>query len=100
MLGSGDSPHEKVENPCALAQTLLLLVICAWIIPEAIARLSCKEVRIDASVWAFAVMATSIVVDVNRSTVLERAAAEQDSQSLEARLEESLGQSARELTLF
>ena len=76
--------HGKVENLSALAETLLLLVTCAWIINEAISRLFFKTVEIDASVWAFGVMAMSIIVDVNRSRVLQRVADKHDSQALEA----------------
>jgi cation diffusion facilitator family transporter len=76
--------HGKVENLSALAETLLLLVTCAWIVNEAISRLFFKHMEIDVSVWAFAVMAMSIIVDVNRSRVLKRVAEEQNSQALEA----------------
>jgi cation diffusion facilitator family transporter len=76
--------HGKVENLSALAETLLLLVTCAWIIYEAVNRLFFKQVHIDANVWAFAVMAMSIIVDVNRSRVLSRVAKEHNSQALEA----------------
>ena len=76
--------HGKVENIAALAETLLLLVTCVWIIYEAVSRLFFKEVHIDVTVWAFAVMAMSIVVDFNRSRALRRAAEKYDSQALEA----------------
>jgi cation diffusion facilitator family transporter len=76
--------HGKVENLSALAETLLLLVTCVWIVYEAINRLFFKHVEIDASVWAFAVMAMSIIVDINRSRVLGRAAKKHSSQALEA----------------
>jgi cation diffusion facilitator family transporter len=76
--------HGKVENLSALAETLLLLVTCVWIVNEAISRLFFKQVEIDVSVWAFAVMAMSIIVDVNRSRVLKRVAEEHSSQALEA----------------
>jgi len=76
--------HGKVENLSALAETLLLLVTCVWIVNEAVSRLFFQHVEIDASVWAFAVMAMSIIVDVNRSRVLSRVAEKHDSQALEA----------------
>jgi cation diffusion facilitator family transporter len=76
--------HGKVENLSALAETLLLLVTCAWIVQEAITRLFFKSVHIDASIWAFAVMVMSILIDVNRSRMLKRVAEEHDSQALEA----------------
>jgi cation diffusion facilitator family transporter len=76
--------HGKVENLSALAETLLLLITCAWIVQEAINRLFFETVHIDASVWAFAVMGVSIFVDINRSRVLKRVAEKHDSQALEA----------------
>jgi cation diffusion facilitator family transporter len=76
--------HGKVENLSALFETLLLLVTCLWIIGEAVSRLSTKSVDIEVTVWSFAVMATSIVVDVSRSRVLYRAARKFNSQALEA----------------
>ncbi len=76
--------HGKVENLSALFETLLLLVTCAWIIYEAVDRLVFKEAEVEASVWAFAIMGTSIIVDINRSRMLYRAARKHRSQALEA----------------
>lgn len=76
--------HGKVENLSALAETILLLITCAWIIYEAVNRLLFKAVEIDANAWAFAVMAISIIVDFNRSRALQRTAERHDSQALEA----------------
>ncbi len=76
--------HGKVENFSALVETLLLLVTCVWIIHESVDRLFFKSVTVDASAWAFAVMLVSIVVDVNRSKMLSRAAKKFNSQALEA----------------
>jgi len=76
--------HGKVENLSALVETLLLLGTCGWIIYESIQRLTSRQVRVDASFWAFAVMAISIAVDVSRSRMLARVAAKHRSQALEA----------------
>lgn len=76
--------HGKVENLSALFETLLLLVTCVWIIYEAVQRLWFKTVEVDASAWAFAIMAVSIAVDVTRSRILARVAKKYDSQALEA----------------
>jgi cation diffusion facilitator family transporter len=76
--------HGKVENLSALFETLLLLITCAWIIYEAVQRLFYKTVVLDISVWAFVVMAISIVIDVNRSRMLYQAAHKHNSQALEA----------------
>jgi divalent metal cation (Fe/Co/Zn/Cd) transporter len=63
---------------------LLLLVTCAWIIYEAIQRLFFKSVEVEASIWAFLIMAVSIGVDFTRSRALARVAKRYDSQALEA----------------
>ena len=76
--------HGKVENLSALFETLLLLGTCVWIIYEAMQRLFFKPVEIDVSIWAFIVMAISIVVDSSRSRVLNRVAKKYNSQALEA----------------
>jgi cation diffusion facilitator family transporter len=76
--------YGKVENLSALVETLLLLVTCIWIIYEAIERLFFKSVEIEASFWAFGVMAVSIVVDISRSRILYQAARKHNSQALEA----------------
>jgi cation diffusion facilitator family transporter len=76
--------HGKVENLSALFETLLLLATCLWIIYEAVQRLWFKTVDVDASAWAFAIMAVSIVVDFTRSRMLARVAKKYDSQALEA----------------
>lgn len=66
--------HEKVENLSALAETALLLVTCAWIVWEAVDRLFYNEAEITLTWWAFAVVAVSLLVDVNRSAMLRRVA--------------------------
>jgi cation diffusion facilitator family transporter len=76
--------HGKIENLSALFETLLLLGTSAWIINEAIQRLFYRHAEVTASVWAFVVMGTSIVVDFTRSRILYRAAKKHNSQALEA----------------
>lgn len=76
--------HGKVENVSALVETMLLMVTCVWIIHEAYDRLVVREVHVDASLWAFAVMVISIAVDVGRSRMLYRVARKHNSQALEA----------------
>jgi cation diffusion facilitator family transporter len=76
--------HGKIENLSALVETLLLLVTCGWIIYEAVERLISKRVQVDASIWAFGVLAVSIFVDVTRSRMLKRVAVKHRSQALEA----------------
>jgi len=76
--------HGKIENLSALFETLLLLATSAWIIYEAIQRLFFKPVEVEVSIWAFLVMATSIVIDFTRSRILYAAAKKHNSQALEA----------------
>lgn len=76
--------HGKAENLSALFETLLLLVTCFWILYEATHRLLFHSVALKVTFWSFAIMITSIVVDVSRSRVLYRAARKYHSQALEA----------------
>src|SRR5512138_1625239 len=61
--------HGKIENLSALFETVLLLATSAWIIYEAIDRLFFRPAKVDASIWAFVVMGTSIVIDYGRSRI-------------------------------
>lgn len=76
--------HGKVENLSALFETLLLLATSGWIIYEAINRLFFNPAQVEASAWAFIVMGTSIIIDINRSKMLSKAAKKYNSQALEA----------------
>jgi len=74
--------HGKVENFSAFIETGLLLLTCLWIVYEATKRLFFHSVEIEPSVWAFVVMAISIMVDFWRSRRLKRIADKYDSQAL------------------
>jgi cation diffusion facilitator family transporter len=76
--------HGRFENVSALFETALLLATCVWVAWEAIDRLLNGGRHVDASIWAFAVMAVSIVVSWSRARALTRAAREHGSQALEA----------------
>ncbi len=76
--------HGRVENLSALFETLLLLVTCVWIINGAVVRLTSGRIEVEVTIWSFAVMATSIVVDISRSRMLYRIARKHNSQALEA----------------
>ena len=76
--------HGKVENLSALAETLLLLGTCVWIVWEAMRRLLYHRIEVEVTIWSFVVMATSIVIDISRSRMLARAAKKYNSQALEA----------------
>lgn len=76
--------HGKAENLAALAETLLLLFTCGWIVHEAVDRLFWNPSPVQISVWAFAVMIISMAVDFNRARMLSRVAKKHKSQALEA----------------
>jgi cation diffusion facilitator family transporter len=76
--------HGKIENLSALAETLLLLFTCAWIVWEAVHRLRSHHALVQVTIWSLVVMLTSIVIDVSRSRMLARMARKYHSQALEA----------------
>jgi cation diffusion facilitator family transporter len=76
--------HGKVENFSAFVETGLLLLTCAWIIYEAASRLFFRQIEIEPSMAAFAVMLLSMGIDWWRSRALGRIANKYDSQALEA----------------
>jgi cation diffusion facilitator family transporter len=76
--------HGRAENLSAIVQGGLLLGTASWITYESVKRIFFEDVAVEASLWAFAVMATSIVVDMWRSRMLSRAARRYRSRALEA----------------
>src|ERR1019366_783160 len=76
--------HGKIESFSAFLETGLLLLAGVWIVYEAAKRLFFHFVQIEPTIWAFAVMGTSIVVDYWRSRRLRRIADKYDSQALHA----------------
>jgi len=77
--------HGKVESVSALIETGLLFVLSGVVIWEAVKRLTGADSHaVEATVWAFAVIVVSIVVDFLRARLLYRVAAETRSEALEA----------------
>ncbi|MEG1610539.1 MAG: cation diffusion facilitator family transporter, partial [Bilophila sp.] len=76
--------YGKIENLSALAETLLLLVTCVWIVREAVERLFFSSPEIKPSWWGVGIILVSLLVDVNRSAMLRRVAKKHKSQALEA----------------
>lgn len=76
--------HGKIEHLSAFIETALLLVTCGWIVWEAANRLFFRQVHVQPSAWAVAVMFISIVIDTFRSRALSRVAQKYHSQALEA----------------
>lgn len=76
--------HGKVENLAAFVETVLLVITSAWIVKEAIGRLTGEGPEVRAGWVGFAVIAISIAIDVVRSRDLARVARMSKSQALEA----------------
>ncbi|HEY7229455.1 MAG TPA: cation-efflux pump [Pseudolabrys sp.] len=77
--------HGKVEAVSALAETALLFLLSGVVIWEAIKRLVEHEAHVvEATVWAFAVIALSIIVDFFRARALTQTAEKTASQALRA----------------
>ena len=76
--------HGRAENLSALAETLLLLGMCAYVGWEGAHRLIERSSPVVPSLWGVGVMAVSMIVDINRVRVLRRVAREARSQALEA----------------
>jgi cation diffusion facilitator family transporter len=77
--------HGKIESITALAETALLFLLSGVVMWEAAKRLIEHETHIvEATVWAFAVMVVSIIVDFFRARALNRTAKATASHALEA----------------
>jgi cation diffusion facilitator family transporter len=77
--------HGKFESISALAQTALLFLLAAVVIYEAVTRLiNHQGAEVQATVWAFGVIALSIVVDFFRARALTKTAKATSSHALEA----------------
>jgi cation diffusion facilitator family transporter len=76
--------HGKFEHVSAFVETGLLLGTCAWIVAEAALRLFLHAVHVRPNVWAFGVMAFSMMVDASLSRSLVRVSKKYGSQALEA----------------
>jgi cation diffusion facilitator family transporter len=76
--------HGKVESLSAMVEVLLLLGTCVWVVYSAANRLRQGHVEIEVTIWSFAVMLLSVIVDFSRSRMLSRTARKHGSQALEA----------------
>ena len=76
--------HGKIENLSAFLESVLLVITCAWIVYEAISRLIADDSGVKVTVWSYAVVIISIVIDISRSRMLFKAAKRNNSQALEA----------------
>lgn len=76
--------HARAENLGAMGEALLLVVTAGWVLREAYMRLFVAAERPETSIWAFAVLGGSLLIDWQRSRALARAAAAFKSQALAA----------------
>jgi cation diffusion facilitator family transporter len=77
--------HGKIESISALAETALLFLLSGIVMWEAAKRLIWHESHaVEVSLWAFAVIIVSMVVDFFRARALKRTAQATSSQALEA----------------
>jgi cation diffusion facilitator family transporter len=77
--------HGKIESVAALAATSLLFMLAAYVFWEVGVRLFTGNAHaVEATFWAFAVIAASVIVDFFRARLLYRVAGQTSSQALEA----------------
>src|SRR4051794_13736151 len=77
--------HGKIESISALAETALLFLLSGVVLFEAGRRLIFHDTPpVEATIWAFAVIAISVLVDFFRARALSRTAQATSSQALEA----------------
>ena len=76
--------HAKAESVAALIETGLLFLTTGWIVWEAIKRLMTGGTHVEVTWWAAAIIAASILIDLNRSRALGRVAVKTSSEALEA----------------
>jgi cation diffusion facilitator family transporter len=77
--------HGKVESLAAFVETGIMLASCVWIVYEAIGRIVLhRHLALAPSLWPFAVLLVSLVVDFSRSRTLGRIARQHRSPALAA----------------
>lgn len=76
--------HGKIESVSALAETALLFITAAWIIHEAVVRLTTAHVVVEITWYSIAVVLLSMAIDFTRSRALMKVAKATRSQALEA----------------
>jgi cation diffusion facilitator family transporter len=77
--------HGKIESLAAFVETGIMLATCAWIVYEAIGRIVLHHhLALEPSLWPFAVLLVSLVVDFSRSQTLGRIARQHRSPALAA----------------
>src|SRR3954466_6054876 len=76
--------HARAEHLGALAEAVLLVVTAVLVLRESYLRIFVHPEKPEISIWAFAVMIISLLVDWRRSRALKRAAEQFKSEALAA----------------
>ncbi|HSA72840.1 MAG TPA: cation diffusion facilitator family transporter [Nitrososphaeraceae archaeon] len=76
--------YAKVESLSSLIEIILLFAVAGWIFYEGLDRILFTNTQPEITIFSFAIMTISIVIDLWRSKVLYRAAKRYGSQALEA----------------
>ena len=76
--------HGKMENLSALAETVLLFIVCAYVGYEGVHRIMDGSSPVVPSLWGVGVMLLSMAIDINRVRHLRKVAKETNSEALEA----------------
>ena len=76
--------YAKFESLTSLGETILLFAVAGWIFYEGIERIFFVHSGPEITVFSFAIMIVSIVINFNRSRALYRVARKYGSQALEA----------------
>ncbi len=76
--------HGKVESLAALAETVMLMVVCGFFVYEALDRLISGGNPVHLNIWAFVVTVGAIIIDITRVRALTRVAKKYKSQALAA----------------
>ncbi len=76
--------YAKFESLTSLGETILLFAVAGWIFYEGIERILFIHSGPEITVFSFAIMIVSIVINFNRSRALYRIARKYGSQALEA----------------
>lgn len=75
--------HGKFESVAALGESVLLWGICVWVLWEGVSRLLQEQhSSLEANIWVYLLLLVSVVVDLNRSTQLQKLGTTYDSPAL------------------
>jgi len=76
--------HGRAENLAAFTESILIFFAVSLILKEIVERLFFKSIVIQPNIWAVAVLAVSVLCDMQRSRALTRIARKYKSPAIEA----------------